>query len=347
MSEHDASSSPGELPPEVAARLEEDSRLDPDVLEEVWRLSGRAAPKSEFPPEQVEALRESIRIQVEEQASHPSSSPSSATSPFVGDRGPKKEKQIERPSAERTRSRWPNVWAIGAVLASVLGAAVLCAIAVPEQLKAPPGQVRTATLPDGSRVELNSGTTLRYPRWWQVRFLRQWMGRTVHLDGEAFFTVAANEAPFRVETRNAVVRALGTQFNVWARETDDSLETRVVVAEGRVALSAMGKTLQLDSAQAATVRGREGPSSKASVRPEHVLAWRRGGFFFRGASIRTIAAEVERRFDVPVVVKADVEGRPVTLQGEKEGTPTALLKDVCSVAGCQVESSSNRLVVRP
>src|SRR5690606_27565810 len=56
------------------------------------------------------------------------------------------------------------------------------------------GERMTVTLPDGSVVMLNAGTTLSYPE----RFTKR---REVKLAGEAFFEVTSNpERPFTVET---------------------------------------------------------------------------------------------------------------------------------------------------
>lgn len=157
----------------------------------------------------------------------------------------------------------------------LLVAASVYYFATPARVTAPPGDTRSVSLADGSEVTLNSGTTIRYPRWWSLGLLRSQLGRSVQLDGEAFFTVAKTGTSFRVETKNAEVRVLGTRFDVLARRTDGRLETQVVVAEGRVALSAAGKTTRLDSTQTATVQAAKPPSSVQTARLDRVLAWRR------------------------------------------------------------------------
>lgn len=332
------SSSPEELPPEIESWLANHPEADADALEEVWRLSRDAAPEQSFDPERVAAVREALTEAMGEDRRRAFETDDPPSAPELDGR-----QAEDRMRTEETRRRVG--WTVGTVLGAALVAVVAYATAVPVRVTAPPGEVRSDVLPDGSRVELNSGTTLRYPQWWRVGLLRGWMGRSVQLDGEAFFAVTDTGPPFRVETANAEVRVLGTRFNVQARTPHGQPETRIVVAEGRVALSASGQTTRLDSAQTATVRGNAPPSSSTPVHPDRALAWRRGGFAFTGASIETISAEVERRFNVPITVQ-DVQGPPVTLHVDTARGPTSLLRDVCNVAGCRVDSTAEGLTVR-
>jgi transmembrane sensor len=89
------------------------------------------------------------------------------------------------------------------------------------------GQQRTVKLSDGSTVELNSRSTLR------VRFSKG--ERDVDLlEGQVLFHVAKDHArPFIVASDGMLVRAVGTQFDVY-RKTEGTV---VTVLEGRVAVT--------------------------------------------------------------------------------------------------------------
>jgi transmembrane sensor len=83
------------------------------------------------------------------------------------------------------------------------------------------------TLPDGTEVWLNRNTSLTYPLHFEGKT------RPVNLTGEAFFKVVHNEKiPFEVITAHAIVRVLGTSFNVKAYE--DLATTQVLVETGKV-----------------------------------------------------------------------------------------------------------------
>lgn len=83
----------------------------------------------------------------------------------------------------------------------------------------------TQTLPDGSEVTLNKHSTLQYPSHFGGN------DRPVLLQGEGFFRIAPDtHQPFVVRVGDAIVRVLGTSFNVRHR----SGGTEVVVETGRV-----------------------------------------------------------------------------------------------------------------
>ena len=71
-----------------------------------------------------------------------------------------------------------------------------------------PGSKSEIILPDGTKVQLNGATTIRY----DVNDTEQ---RLVHLSGEAFFDVAKSpDCPFRVMVNDFQIEVLGTSFNV-------------------------------------------------------------------------------------------------------------------------------------
>jgi transmembrane sensor len=90
-------------------------------------------------------------------------------------------------------------------------------------------QQRTVTLADGSAVQLNTHTRLEVQLSGKLRELHL-------LEGEALFTVAHDTTrPFEVHVGEAVVRAVGTQFNI----RRDVRDTTVSVLEGAVHVSAI------------------------------------------------------------------------------------------------------------
>jgi transmembrane sensor len=100
------------------------------------------------------------------------------------------------------------------------------------------GEQRSITLEDGSLVELNALSRLK------VRYTAD--QRSVELlQGQALFKVAKNPArPFVVRSAGATVRAVGTQFDVYRKNTG----TVVTVVEGRVAVRAPPSNSQGSSA---------------------------------------------------------------------------------------------------
>jgi ferric-dicitrate binding protein FerR (iron transport regulator) len=85
-------------------------------------------------------------------------------------------------------------------------------------------------LPDDTKVTLNENTKITYPEKFKSE------ERAVELTGEAYFEVERDEEkPFVVRAHNAVVRVLGTSFNI--RALEEETEVSVTVEEGKVRLS--------------------------------------------------------------------------------------------------------------
>jgi len=99
----------------------------------------------------------------------------------------------------------------------------------PIEHSAPNGEIVQITLPDGSELELKSGSNLSYKRF-ALRSQRE-----VELEGNAFFKVAKDASkPFIVKSFNAHVEVTGTQFDVKASYLDQEKGTKVFVHEGSV-----------------------------------------------------------------------------------------------------------------
>ncbi|MEJ1962960.1 MAG: FecR domain-containing protein [Gammaproteobacteria bacterium] len=133
--------------------------------------------------------------------------------------------------AENSHSRKHRGWQLGLALAASLFMAIGAAWFFtnrPAQYSTRLGEQRSLMLRDGSRVTLNTSSRV------EVDFRRE--RRIVRLvEGEALFDVAHDASrPFDVQTSHAVLRAVGTQFDVDVRPGG----TTVTIVEGRVAVVA-------------------------------------------------------------------------------------------------------------
>ncbi len=95
-------------------------------------------------------------------------------------------------------------------------------------------------LSDSSKITLNKGATIEYPK----QFARN--KRRIKLKGEAFFDVKRiPEQPFEVEVNKLTVTVLGTSFNI--RETDSA--TVVIVETGTVQVSDGHQSIVLNAGE--------------------------------------------------------------------------------------------------
>lgn len=158
------------------------------------------------------------------------------------------------------------------------------------------------TLPDGSRVWLNAGSTLQYP----ARF--SGAERRVELVGEAYFEVAKDsQRPFHVATDGQEVEVLGTQFNVSAYRDDPQTKTTLVEGSVSVWINERG----VPAKEFSTLRpGQQASVSEAGIQVREVdieaaTAWKDGYFKFDG-DIKTIVAQIARWYDIEVTYDDDL-----------------------------------------
>ncbi len=153
------------------------------------------------------------------------------------------------------------------------------------------------TLPDGTKVWLNSSSSLSYPTSFNGG-----KQRLVEMTGEAYFEVAHNAAkPFVVRTDKEDVTVLGTHFNINSYEDEPALKTTLL--EGSVSVSnSSGKVRIVPGQQAAVFRNRAGMDriSVGEANVEDAIAWKNGVFNFDNADIRTVMRQLARWYDVEV-----------------------------------------------
>jgi transmembrane sensor len=193
-------------------------------------------------------------------------------------------------------------------------------------------------LSDGSRVRLNSGSSLKYPD----RFSGS--ARQVDLTGEAFFDVSHDGKPFIVMTGNAKTTVLGTRFNVWSR--DD--QTRLIVEHGRVRFESrrFDHAVILDRGQASRVVGEEVTSPAVSINVERLLGWLHGRLVFDKTPVPEIVRELERTFGASIELKGtELLRKTVTAEFDKPSLET-VLSSLCLTLNAEYQSISGHYVIR-
>jgi len=167
-------------------------------------------------------------------------------------------------------------------------------------IETPKGGQYQVRLPDGTNVWLNASSSLRYPTVFTGR------ERKVNLDGEAYFEVAKNpEMPFRVNSKNQIVKVLGTHFNISSYPDDPEVKT--TLTEGRVSLSSAssGQTVMLNPGEQALTH-KNGAITVHQVNADQFLGWKEGKFIFTDADIQSIMRQVARWYNVEVVYQGEI-----------------------------------------
>jgi hypothetical protein len=213
------------------------------------------------------------------------------------------------------------------------------------ELATPLGGIYQITLPDGTKVWLNAGSSLKYP----MSFAKN--ERRVSLEGEAFFEVTKDSArPFKVLSKGQEIEVLGTAFNVNAYPGNTAIKTTLV--KGKVKLSndkRYSEAIYLLPGQQST-NTNNGKIQLANVDTAPFTAWKEGLFYFDETPLSDALQQIGRWYNVEVKYKGEV---PQThFYGRiKRSKPLRDVLDVLEEGGLRFELSKsdekNILYVRP
>jgi len=168
------------------------------------------------------------------------------------------------------------------------------------EVRAGAGEIKNVTLPDSSKITLNSGSLIIYPD----KFAGS--KRNVYLSGEAVFDVTHDEQkPFEVSTADFIVKVHGTKFNVSAYSDDDVVST--VLCRGSISVlnRCDDKEYYLYPDMSFSFEKKSGKIKIASVNADDVTSWTSGGLCFNNASIMEIINAVGRRHNVKIYLETD------------------------------------------
>lgn len=164
----------------------------------------------------------------------------------------------------------------------------------------PRGGKYDITLPDGTRVWLNSSSSLTFPAAFTGA------ERKVTLTGEAYFEVAKNKnMPFKINVNDKqVVEVLGTHFNITAYTDEQSITTTLL--EGSVKVNYQNKSTLIVPGQMA-VNNLKSDIEVMQADVDEVMAWKNGMFMFNNENIVDMMKKVSRWYDVDVAFKGNMQ----------------------------------------
>lgn len=153
----------------------------------------------------------------------------------------------------------------------------------------------TLTLADGTKVWVNTASSLRYPTVFTGN------ERSVELTGEAYFEVKHDgNKPFAVRTSHFTVNVLGTAFNVSAYGDDE--QQQVVLEKGSVSLTANVKdgSQLLSPGQLASYTTGAGKLAVSAVNTDEYVSWRKGYLNLKRTPWEQLIKRLSRYYDVSI-----------------------------------------------
>ena len=197
----------------------------------------------------------------------------------------------------------------------------------------PLAQVQTITLPDGSIVNINADSKIQYDaKTWNEN-------RLVSLEGEAFFSVEKG-SKFLVQTTKGTVEVLGTSFNVYSRKGRFEVQCET----GKVSVKSAGKETILTPEQSVRiVRGNHSFNENIED-SEKRSTWQKGIFVYEAVPIREVVDELERQFDVKILMDKSAAKESYTGSFNKSNFENALT-EVFYPLGLKYEVNGNEISV--
>ncbi len=159
--------------------------------------------------------------------------------------------------------------------------------------------LRELVLPDGSKVTLNSNSTLSFPD----KFAKN--SREVQIQGEAFFEVTPNpDKPFIISAGKAQIKVLGTSFNVRAYPSKETVE--VIVKTGKVQVTENDgdlsdtKSVYLDPGEKGTLNNNSLVLEKNLNNDVNYLAWKTFDIVFTEMPLSEVIACLNNVYHVDI-----------------------------------------------
>ena len=159
------------------------------------------------------------------------------------------------------------------------------------------GQRAFITLPDSTKVWLNSDTKISYPADYGLK------ERNVTLVGEAYFEVAKNpDKRFIVEAKRMQVEALGTSFNVNAYQNDNKIIASLFSGSVRVSYDRHVAILKPHESVKVDLLNRSFSRYKDESM-QNIALWRKNEITFDGESLEEITHIMSRLYNTTICIE--------------------------------------------
>ena len=161
-----------------------------------------------------------------------------------------------------------------------------------------PGQKSTIFLADGTMVQLNASSALRYPQ----RFTGE--ERKVFLKGEAFFKVKQGVRPFVVETENLNARVLGTSFNI--RDFNEREGYSLSLLTGKVMVACVDTPQEyiiLNPGEKTIADSTTGSLLTTAFDYDEEMAWKDGALVFKSLPFLKVLERLEAWYGVEFLLE--------------------------------------------
>jgi transmembrane sensor len=200
------------------------------------------------------------------------------------------------------------------------------------------GERLPVTLPDGSKVILNSNSSLSYTSDYNKK------ERRLELIGEAFFEVAKNPGKqFIVSTGEFSSTAIGTAFYVRARQPRQNYS--VDLLEGKLSVqNVAGNSLLLNAGENA--KWQQNGFRKNHFDAQPLQDWISGKLQFQHAATAAVWSQLANYYAVEIEDLRKKTGT-ISITGDYSGKPLEdILKAICFSLSCKYTITNNKVIIQ-
>ena len=244
---------------------------------------------------------------------------------------------ISNRAAVNRRMRYLKLtkWAAAAALVGIVSVSALI-MNGRMLIVAPNGLQQAAVLPDGSKVKLNSGSSLAYNTFlWKLT-------PSVTLDGEGYF-YGDHQKGFGVKTSIGEVKVLGTQFNVYSRSSKYRVECYQGKIQVGVSFLRKPEILRVGECFSADLQNQK--YSRDQLHAQKVEpGWTSGEFYYEMSRFEDVLNELERQYNIKFSGKDRFKNLSYTGYFNNKDVNVAL-KMTLSPLGIGYKTSKNEIIL--
>jgi transmembrane sensor len=155
------------------------------------------------------------------------------------------------------------------------------------------GEKSLLQLPDGTKVHLNSNSSLTYTQAFKTN-------RSLTLTGEAYFDVTHDaDHPFEVTTSSSSVKVLGTSFNIKSAHGKDA---EVTLVKGKVSVHSSSDDATLEPGFQAVIGTANNQILTRKVNTERYTSWKDNVIIFQETTLAEASKVLEDWYDTKITI---------------------------------------------
>lgn len=200
-------------------------------------------------------------------------------------------------------------------------------------------EIKEYTLPDGTHITLNSGTTLRIPSDYNKE------NRQIEMLGEGFFDVTPNpQKPFIIKSGDTQVRVLGTSFNIKSYPEDASIGVTVTTGKVLVNFPSIDLQVRVTPLEHLQINKQTQDLSKLTLSENYYSKWKEGTLYFYREPLTEIIKTISRKYDRNVVLRCK-NCNPIITGTHDNKSLDALIESICFTTGLKSRPEGNAIIL--